>query len=84
MSASVVCLGQRLLDKETEMAKKKRENLNFVGAIQDGENPNGMTGYTVNGTSKSEATGWNGQDNYQAPQYPASPLRRERGNRSGE
>jgi hypothetical protein len=38
------------------MAKSK--NLNFVGAIRDGENPKGQTSVTVNGLERQKDGGY--------------------------
>lgn len=60
--------------------------MNFERQIQFGENPNGFTAQTCNGTSKAMGTGWNGQDfDYERPQLNPSATRPAgRSNRTGE
>jgi hypothetical protein len=46
--------------------------------------PDGFRSQTPNGTGLSEGPGWNRQQNYDAPQAPATGPWNNRGNRSAE
>lgn len=68
------------------MSRKTRSPLsNLESLIQDGENPNGFTAETCNGTAHWRGTGWNLWPNTAEPQVeprPAWPAGRS--NRTGE
>jgi hypothetical protein len=65
------------------MARNRR--MDFEALIQDGENPQGMTAQTVNGTAHWQGTGWNKDYDWQQPQLEPDPTRPAgRSNRTGE
>ena len=61
-------------------------NMDFEGFIKDGENKNGMTAQTVNGTAHASGTGWNKRQPYTMPQVEPEDRggRGRYSNRSGE
>ena len=66
---------------------QKLRKLRFDRAYAPGENPNGFTAQTANGTAKATGTGWNRQFNYYYnwPQVPpGGPWQPGRSNRTGE
>jgi hypothetical protein len=66
-------------------AKRPRKSLNFEKIIGAGQNPNGFTAQTANGTAKAgPQSGWNRQIKWPSdPQVPADGAWNE-ANRSGE
>ena len=70
------------------MAKSDIPNLNidFEKMIGRGENPQGFTAQTANGTAHWRGTGWNKSDyDWERPQLASDRTRREgRSNRTGE
>jgi hypothetical protein len=64
----------------------RSDKMKFEGLIQDGENENGFTAQTPNGTAKWAGTGWNQRAyTYEAEQIPEVPTASgPRTNRTGE
>ena len=59
--------------------------MNFEKLIQRGENPNGFTAQTANGTAHWKGTGWNKEYDWRRPQVEPGSTRPEgRSNRTGE
>lgn len=59
--------------------------MDFEGAIGDGENPRGFTAETPNGTAHWRGTGWNKDYNWSRPQLEPDETRPAgRSNRTGE
>ena len=66
------------------MSKKDRK-VDFEKLIGRGENPNGFTAQTANGTAKWRGTGWNCQYDWTQEQVMPDPTRPAgRSNRTGE
>jgi hypothetical protein len=67
------------------MAGQKLRKMNFDRIIQKGENDQGFTSQTANGTSHATGTGWNCQWDWQREQVNPDPVRPAgRSNRTGE
>lgn len=67
------------------MANRNRRRLDFEGAIKSGENPNGFTAQTANGTAHWAGTGWNRSVPWTMEQLPPDSTRPAgRSNRTGE
>jgi hypothetical protein len=59
--------------------------MDFEKLIARGENPNGFTAQTANGTAHWRGTGWNKEYDWQRPQVEPDATRPEgRNNRTGE
>lgn len=71
---------------QAEKTFQKLRKMDFEALIAKGENPNGMTAQTANGTAKGGRVepGWNRQwdEPYTTPQVPATGA--WSGNRTGE
>lgn len=71
------------------MAKRpvlaSRRRMDFESIIQDGENPQGFTAQTANGTAHWKGSGWNKDYDWQMPQLEPDATRPAgRNNRTGE
>ncbi|MDE2105177.1 MAG: hypothetical protein KGL39_48565 [Patescibacteria group bacterium] len=53
---------------ESSTQRSMTLNIDWPTLIAKGENPNGFTAWTPNGTSKDKGPGWNRQHNYEMPQ----------------
>ncbi len=63
----------------------KRMKMDFEKIIQRGENPNGFTSQTANGTAHWKGIGWNKDYDWSMPQIEPDPTRPDgRNNRTGE
>jgi len=66
---------------------QKQRKMDFESIIQNGENPNGFTAQTANGTAHWNGTGWNKEysSDFKMTQVQPDPTRPEgRSNRTGE
>ena len=68
------------------MARKPEQpNMNFEKLIERGENPQGFTAQTCNGTARWKGTGWNKSWDFSQPELEPDATRRAgRSNRTGE
>ena len=61
------------------------DKMKFESMIRNGENPNGFTAQTANGTAHWQGTGWNRVGDWTAAQVEPGPTRPTgRSNRTGE
>jgi hypothetical protein len=68
---------------KTNMQKLRK--LQFTDQVQEGQNPNGFTAQTKNGTAHCYGTGWNKVWSYEMPQLPeGGPWQTPNSNRTGE
>ena len=74
---------RRIVAKIQELDMKKPRKLNFEKMI--GENPQGFTAQTANGTAHATGTGWNKDYPWSQMQLEPDPTRPAgRSNRTGE
>lgn len=65
--------------------RMRQDKMRFESMIQRGENPQGFTAETANGTAHWRGTGWNKNWNPTRPQLPPDRTRPAgRSNRTGE
>jgi hypothetical protein len=65
--------------------RTKGVKMDFEKLIARGENPNGFTAQTANGTAHWRGKGWNKDEPWTSPQVEPGPTRPAgRSNRSGE
>jgi hypothetical protein len=63
----------------------RHDKMNFEGMIKKGENPDGFTAQTNNGTARAMGTGWNKREPWSSPEVEPDPTRPAgRNNRTGE
>ena len=81
-------LSEDMMAKDESMRRDTMPNLmRFDRLVHKGENPNGFTAQTCNGTAKDFGTGWNKQWNWGGADMqvtPSGPWKAGRSNRTGE
>lgn len=67
------------------MANRDRRRIDFEGLYGKGENPQGFTAQTANGTAHAMGTGWNRSEPSSMPELPPDRTRPAgRSNRTSE
>jgi hypothetical protein len=61
------------IGKKIFVARRYNDKMGFEKMIAAGENPEGLTAQTANGTAHWKGTGWNQVYNTDCPQCPEGP-----------